>query len=143
MTKVDLTKSLFDLDGSTPIMDGPSPLILKTILRRILALPSSPEQNLSPDDHVKRFELSVELISRTSIEFDNEQITLLKKLVSKNYNTLVAAQVIRLLEGKDAFPNTKMAVEEPVAKDKIDGSKKVIEEPTSGAVIEEPNPNKY
>lgn len=123
MVKINLKQYLFDLDGRTPITERVTktetiddkeerkiievPLDVKTILRRVLAAPVNPEQNLSPDEHVKRFDLSIKLMNSNEIEFDNEQVALLKKLVARSYTTLVAAQVIKLLEGQNPFEAVK------------------------------------
>lgn len=123
MVKINLKQYLFDLDGRTPITERVTkmetiddkeerkiievPLDVKMILRRVLAAPVNPEQNLSPDEHVKRFDLSIKLMNSNEIEFDNEQVALLKKLVARSYTTLVAAQVIKLLEGQNPFEAVK------------------------------------
>lgn len=94
---------LKDLKGETMKKDGKD-LNLKDLAVDCLLAPeveNGQMKRLSGQDHIKRYELAKKIhSSKEEINIDAEEISLIKSVISMNYNTFVAGPAMELLEGK-------------------------------------------
>lgn len=104
--KVDFTTVLTDEDDK-PISECAEqgkdardckvyrPVTIGAIVLRALV---AAEPGLAPDDSVKRGGLGLALYKATAAELAPEDIVLIKKQVSRNFNPLLAIRVFRLID---------------------------------------------
>lgn len=105
-TTVDFTTILTDEDDK-PVNEcaeqGKEPRECKTfravtvgaiVLRALVA----PESGLQPDESAKRGQLGLSLYKSTAAELTPEDVVLIKKQVSKNFNPLLSIRVFRLID---------------------------------------------
>ena len=61
---------------------------------------NNPEEKLSGEDKIKRWDLAVRIYNTSSeISLSSEEISLLKKLISNIFGTIITAQSWKMLEG--------------------------------------------
>lgn len=97
--KVDVSKILKDYTGE-PVKDqNGNPLTLKDVIGVALNNIGA-NDNPTPEEKAKMFELSVKLYSNNVIEVDAPDITLMNQQVAKLYNPLVMGRVMEALNQK-------------------------------------------
>lgn len=81
-----------------PVMKDGEPLTLRRVCRVALTFP---EQNVSPEEHLKRWDLSEKIKhAPETADLGSDEIVLIKKALPKVYGTVVVGQAIHLLENK-------------------------------------------
>ncbi len=75
-------------------------LTLRSISTDVL-LGQQPKEEISGDEKVERYELAKVIHAGGQIDLESEQVSLLKKLISKLYVPLVVGPALKLLEGKE------------------------------------------
>ena len=99
--KVELNTEIKNLDGD-PFKDGEKSLTLGKVctLALLEAQPAKQDGNITLDDTVKRYELSLRVKDNATAELESKDILLIKELLPKRWSIIVTGQAARLLEGK-------------------------------------------
>lgn len=102
---VDLTAEVKQLDGSSLLnqQGQPDPKTVGQLISMTLLLT---DQNTTPTEKNKRFWLALKVHDKKEVTFSPEDLTEIKAVLFKYQSTLVAGQVIRLIDptfgpGKD------------------------------------------
>lgn len=106
--KIDFTLALTDQDGEamTECADNPPAkseeackarrlVTLGTVSMRALAFP---EQNLSPEESLKRGQLAISIYKSTAAQLTVEETALIKKQISKFFGPIVVLRTFSLLD---------------------------------------------
>ncbi len=100
--QIDFTVVLLDQEGE-PMSECADPPDCKAKRAFTLGMAASrallaPEQNLAPEESLKRGQLALSLLKATAAELTAEEIALLKKQIAKAYGPLVVARSFPLLD---------------------------------------------
>lgn len=113
MAKFNLSQKFYDLDDKV-VMDGDKPLTLFSVLKLASCndLPDEQSQSaqVSIDNKQKNFDIYLEVREAGAdgeVELSAEQVTQLKNRVARTYTTMVGAQALKMLEGKDPYGNKR------------------------------------
>jgi len=94
---------LKDLKGE-PIKRDNKEMVLKDIAVDCLMAPEMEHgqmKRLNGQEHIKRYELAKKIYNaKEEVEVDAEEISLIKAVISMNYNTFVAGPAMELIESK-------------------------------------------
>lgn len=110
--KINFTEALTDMDGvvMTECADKPvpkteaeckaqQPVTLGVVALRALV---QPEQNVSPDDGLKRGQLALAVYKAEDAKLTAEEISLIKKQMAKIYSPLVIVRAFTMLDPASA-----------------------------------------
>jgi len=107
MSKISLNTLVFDMDDK-PVMNGDKELRMYDILK--IAACNDTEEDARSSDPIgvkqKNFEIFLgvrEAGPEGEVELTSEQITHIKPRVAKTFTTLITAQAVAYLEGKDPY----------------------------------------
>jgi hypothetical protein len=97
---LDFTAQLKQLDGSAFVDPSgkEAPVTLGTIAEISLLTTYPDEQNLSGEEKTKRFSLALKIHEKKEVPLTADEITLIKKLIAKNYNALITGRAWELLD---------------------------------------------
>ena len=94
---------LKDLKGE-PIKRDNKEMVLKDIAVDCLMAPEMENgqmKRLNGQEHIRRYELAKKIYdAKESVDVDAEEISLIKTVISMNYNTFVAGPALQIIEEK-------------------------------------------
>lgn len=100
--KVDFEQEIKTLNGeSIPATDG-KPAVLRGVAVDALLAVFADEQQLAGEEKLKRY-LLAEKIHNGGVEFNTEEIALVKRLIGKAFTPVVVGQAWQMLEGRNGF----------------------------------------
>ena len=100
--KIDLDFIFLTMEGdSLKNPESKAPLTMKQACVGALLGNYRDEQNLSGEEKSKRFELAMDMqMAKGEFNLKTEDAALLKKLIGKQWSTLVCGQAYRVIEGQ-------------------------------------------
>lgn len=99
--KINLNQELIDIDG-TVIKDAENKAItLKELVKTALIQVKQGDENASADEKIKRTILAKEALLNDEVEWEAEDVAMVKERINKFYPSPVAVfEAYRLIEGK-------------------------------------------
>lgn len=98
--KIDVNRELKELDGTVLENEKKELLTVKKVIVNAL-LANMPNETVSGEDKLKRFELSQRVHKADGlVDIKAEEATMIKDLVGKVFATLVVGQFFQIIEGK-------------------------------------------
>lgn len=103
--KINFNQKLFRLvetdEGlkAQPMFDGGCEMTLRSVSLGSLMIMAGNDQ-VPAVERAKRYDLALRFIDSDEVDFEAEEIALIKDLIGKMYHPIIVGQVWRLLEGK-------------------------------------------
>jgi hypothetical protein len=104
--QIDFDTEIRDL-ANQPIMNGDKHLDLATIATNALLTPQATDQNMPPDEKIKRFRLAQRITNGGAVDIPLEDIVLLKDIIGKFYPPLVVGRAFELFDPAPGKSNGK------------------------------------
>lgn len=95
--QIDVTTSLKDRYGK-PLIDAGQQLTLRSVLLVALDTPLKGDDELAVSDKARMYIMGNRIVQNVTPAFSSEEITILKDRVGRGYHTLIAGQVMAILD---------------------------------------------
>ena len=98
--KIDFNTKIKNLDG-TAIKNKKKDLTARYFATEALLALADTEKNLSGEEKFKRGQLAEKIYMKDVVDLTVEEISLVKKMVGKVFNSLVVLRMYKILENKN------------------------------------------
>jgi len=84
-----------------PEIPGTIDMTFRGVCCKVLQAVFDDEKGLNEEEKIRRFSLAIDMVkTKGDFEFNNDEITLLRKLINKGYAMLIVGQVAELCKPK-------------------------------------------